>query len=438
MNSLNSYPSALLPGLLLIMMAKKIIPADPLLELLEAAKPKLLIQMIADLAKFRPDVRRECFDYLKKHITLTTVQKSRSEGEIILALWGELYSDLEELDEYGGGDYDKEDYVAERMQEIQKILEESEVEEEARRKLLDEVLPFIESGNAGMDDSLYELAYATCCSDDDWRNLALELEALHKDWPMNHAREIYRKIGDRTKYLELRHKKLKYGADYHDLATFYWDEGRRKEALSVAAEGMKKGEGRMDGLRTFLSDRALEDGNREQYISLQFELAADHLSLATYNTFQKMCTPEEWTLFEPKIVARLDTSWLSERLKIRLQREEYEEALAILLKSNYPGYSSESSVELQAAKQLEQRFPEQILSYYKSGLGNLNSNAPRKEYSRQAGVMVKVRSMMVDVIKDEARWKSFAGKVKGDNIRRPAFQEEFGRVIAGWGELVPG
>ncbi len=42
-----------------------------------------------------------------------------------------------------------EDDVVERMQEIQKILENSEVEEEARRKLLDEVRPFIDSGNAG-------------------------------------------------------------------------------------------------------------------------------------------------------------------------------------------------------------------------------------------------------------------------------------------------
>ncbi|MFZ4802495.1 MAG: hypothetical protein ACOYLR_11110 [Chlorobium sp.] len=51
--------------------------------------------------------------------------------------------------------------------------------------------------------------------------------------------------------------------------------------------------------------------------------------------------------------------------------------------------------------------------------------------------MVKVRSILVDVIKDEARWKLFAGKVKGDNLRRVAFQEELGRVIAGWEELVP-
>ncbi|NMW19616.1 MAG: hypothetical protein HKK66_11490, partial [Chlorobiaceae bacterium] len=276
----------------------------------------------------------------------------------------------------------------------------------------------------------------TCSSDEDWRNLAQMLEAINQDSPTRQAREIYRKLGDRAKYLELRDKKMKYGDDYHDLATFYLDEGNRKEALSVAEEGMKKGLGRMDGLRKFLSDRALEDGNREKYLALQFELASEYLSLETYNTFKNICSVEEWSAFEPKIVELLDTSCSTGYLKIRMQREEYKEALAILLKSSYHHYYAfDADDELNTVQQLEKRFPEQILTYYKSGLGNLNSNAQRKEYAQQAGVMAKVRHMMVDVIQDETRWTLFAGKVKADNLRRPAFQEEFGRVLAGWGDL---
>ncbi len=143
-------------------MAKKKTNTDSLIELLEAAKPEMLIELIVELAENQPDVRLECFNYLKKHLSLSPEQKSRSEGEIVMALWRELYSDLYDLDEYGGGDYDKEDGVTDLMQEIQKILENSTVEEEVRRKLLDEVEPFIDSGNARMDDSLYDLAYATC------------------------------------------------------------------------------------------------------------------------------------------------------------------------------------------------------------------------------------------------------------------------------------
>jgi len=48
-------------------MVKKKKTADPLVDLLEAAKPETLITLIAELAIGRPDVRRECFDYLIKY-----------------------------------------------------------------------------------------------------------------------------------------------------------------------------------------------------------------------------------------------------------------------------------------------------------------------------------------------------------------------------------
>ncbi len=387
------------------------------------------------VAEHRPDVRGAYLDYLKKHLSLSTAQKSESEGEIIMGLWDELYPDLQEFYEHGGGDYHKEEEIIELLEEIQEKLEASEVEAEVRQGLLEELLPFIIHCNAGLDDQFYALACATCRSDDEWRSLARVLESINQDWA-SMAREIYRKLGDREKYLELRHKKMLYVGDYCDLATFYWDEGSCNEAISVAAEGMKRGVGRKDELRTFFSDRALEDGNREQYLALQFEIAADRPTLEKYNTFKKICSVEEWALFESKIVEQLAASWPAEHLGIRMAREEYEKALAILLKENYCSYADDSCAELQAAKQLEQRFPEQILAYYLSGLGNLNSNSQRKEYARQAEIMVKVRNMLLNVIKDEARWKVFASKVKGDNLRRPAFQEEFGSVIAGWEELV--
>lgn len=411
-------------------------PADPLQDLLGAAGPETLINLVAHLSNFSPEMRRECFDYLKKHVTLTTEQKVCSEGEIAMALWWELYPDLEDLDSRGGGDDRTVYHVDGLMDDIRKKLAVEKIDETIRRQLLDEVIPFIKSGNAGLDDSLYDLAYATCYNDEDWRLLAAALETLNRDWPTGHARQIYRKLGDRKKYLELRYKKLVYGMDYHDLASFYWDEGDREKALAVAEEGEKKGQGSVDELRKFLSDRALEGGNRPRYLALQFEQTTDDFTLSGYKAFKKICTAEEWSGYEPQLIKRLDDAWTSERLKILMHRKEYEKALAVLLKGRYPIHAWDSCDELKTAEQLESRFPDQILKYYISGLGNLNSNATRKEYTQRAGVILKVRRMMVDILKDENRWKAFAGQVKRDNLRRPAFQEEFARIIPGWRELV--
>jgi hypothetical protein len=123
------------------------------------------------------------------------------------------------------------------------------------------------------------------------------------------------------------------------------------------------------------------------------------------------------------------------RLKIRMHRKEYDEALAILTKGRYPISSWGGEYEIQAAEKLEKHSPEKILKYYLSGLGKLDRNAERKEYARNARVMVKVRHILVDVLGDEARWEKFASKIKKDNLRRPAFQQEFAQVVPGWREL---
>jgi len=91
-----------------------------------------------------------------------------------------------------------------------------------------------------------------------------------------------------------------------------------------------------------------------------------------------------------------------------MHRKEYDKAVSFLVEESYPSTAWDGDYEIQTAKKLEQRFPEEILKYYLSGLGNLRTNAVRKEYARRAQVMAKVRRLLVVKMKDKDRWHSFA------------------------------
>lgn len=402
-------------------------------QLVQAASAEVLKTLVRNMAATRPELRRQCIDFLKSNVPLNSRGRAGAEAEAAFALWAELEPDLSDLDAYGGGDEGTEERVMSLLSELAQRLGTGGLPREDRRALLAEVLPYIRSGNSGMDDYLYEVADAACHDDEDWRHLAQYLEATGKDWPVGHARGIYRQIGDRDKYLALRAQKLVYGADYHDLATFFWEAGEWDKALEVAREGMKKATGRMDELRAFLAERALETGDRPGYLDLQFAQATDRLSAESYAAFKQLCGAGEWAVYEPRILAVLAQSPAGVRLHIHMLREEYDRAVAALTELRYPRWHDDSTVRI--AAQMEERFPEQVLVFYNSGLGRLDVAGSRSQYADNARAVFKLRHMWVDVMKTPEKWLAFARRIKALNRGRRAFQEEFARLIPNWRDL---
>ncbi len=416
-------------------MPKKEKQQDALAVLLQSTPAEILRNLILKLAVTRPEIRRESFEYLNQHVKLSVKQKEQSEGEVLLALWSELDTDLYELDEYGGGDYGMTAHVEDLLYEIELKLDKNKIEASFRHDLLNRVLPFIDSSNAGLDDALYGVAYACCYDDTEFRRLAETFEKMAGGWQQDYARDIYLQIGDRDKYLELRQRKMKYGADYYELASFYWQTGEKKKAMQVAEDGLDKAEGRLDELRLFVAKQAKESGNRERYLELQYSHAVDGLTCDKYKAFRKLCTNAEWKTQEAKLLSQLKTARSIEQIKIHMFRKEYADAMSVLTKGRYPYLAWDSDYEVKTAKKFEPLYPEEILKYYASGLGNMKTNAVRKEYARKAKLMSKIRRVLVDVLQDKARWQIFAGKIKKDNIKRPAFQDEFAKVLPDWTEL---
>ena len=415
---------------------KRISNDDPLKSMLKAATREDLIALLLEIAGENLTIRRHCIDYLKRTVKIDLSTHRSAESSAALTLWYEVEPELSELDEYGGADYDTIDAVDEVLHQLMEVLEELTLDEEDREDLLDEVISYIKSGNAGMDDILYDIAYATCKNDGDLRELAKRFENLDQHWPLEHARQIYRRIGDRKQYLELRNKRLHYGMDYYDLVAFYWENGEKIKAVETARKGMELAEGRMDELRIFLADRAKEDGDREAYLEYIFAQRTDYLTLSSYKELEKECRKGEWEKYEGKIIDLLEKNFNIQAVKIYMYRKEYEMALRYFKPPFRSTYHIVGESELfSIAKRLEVLFPEEILAFYRSSVGNLNVSASRKIYAQNALGIMRVQRVLVEVMKRPEEWKACALKIKSNNAKRPAFQEEFARVIPDWDSL---
>ena len=252
--------------------------------------------------------------------------------------------------------------------------------------------------------------------------------------PIDHARRIYRSIGDHKKYLELRVRRMRYGLDYYDLVSFYWEIGEHEKAIDTAQKGMELAEGRMDELRMFLAERAKDAGNRDTYLEYYFEQKTHPLTVSSYQELEQECQQEEWERYEPKLVEMLKKNFDLRAVKIHMHRQEYETALQYFKDpSRIPYYGAYEVFSV--AKELESRYPQQILEFYTSSLGNLNVSASRKIYAQNAVAVSRVRRVLVDVMNTPDEWKKFALPIKLHNAKRPAFQDEFAHVIPDWKSL---
>ena len=407
---------------------------DPLISMLNAASKDDLIELIKELKGNALSIRRICIDFLKDKVTISSSVNAAARSSAALTLWHEVEPELSELDEYGGGDYSLMEDVGEGLYQLYKKLKEITLTDEDRDELLHKVMSYIESGNAGMDDSLYDIAYALCKTDDSLKDLAERFEALKRDWPIEHAKNIYRRIGEHKKYLELRLLKMKYGMDYYDLASYYWEIGEKSKAVDTAQRGMKLGRGRMDDLKIFLAERAKEAGDRDTYLEYYFSRKTDNLTLSSYKEIKNECKKEEWKRYEPKLLKIMKKNFNIQVVKIHLYRKEYKAALKYFEKNRRFSYFSSHEV-FSTAEELENRYPEQVLKFYKSCVGDLNVSTTRKTYSENAVAVARIRRVLVDVMKETDKWEKYALPIKANNAKRPAFQDEFASIIPDWKSL---
>lgn len=295
---------------------------------------------------------------------------------------------------------------------------------------IDELFPFIKSGNSGMVDELDDRIHSACYDEEDWRYLASKFELLSDKYEVQKAMKIYRKLGDKQKYLELRLKFMEYGFDYYDLVTFYDEQGDHEKAVALAIEGKEKGTGNIDPLVDFLINEAKNNNNRKLYLKLEFDKATKRLDYKGYKYFKSLCSKEEWKYYEPEIIKTITKGREKDQMLIFIEREEYPKALEVF---NNPTYSILFDYDRdEIAEKLKSRYPKEVVNYYIKRLGNYTTTKDRKTYASQAKVALKIKDVYLNNLKDHNSWRELLIKIKNSNKGRSAFWEEFSNVLPEW------
>jgi len=247
----------------------------PLDELLQKADADTLRDLARNLIGRKRKAQRESLDFLRQRLELTDPERQEAAGQSVLMLWQEAEWYLESDDREG-----EENRASDILTDLAERLRDEQIPQQVRCWILSEGIAYVDSFSC--TDPLYDVLYAACYKDNDRRDLAENLEGTGSDWPLEHARRIYRSLGNREKYLEFRTRRLVDGLDYYDLVTFYDESGEPENALAVAKGGLEHRQGRLDELRQYLADHAHRAGDRETYLKLHFEEAVQRITVESY------------------------------------------------------------------------------------------------------------------------------------------------------------
>lgn len=410
-----------------------------LADLLSTADKATLITLVNDLLEDAPEKCQHSVTYLRSQVVATDSDGDNNNDNPSftynpLELWDGIESSLKFLMEDSGSDDELEE-MCDKLYVFASKIDQYGVDEALRIPFLDIVIPLIEQDQYGMDYALCDVADAICVGDKESIYLANQYVKTQQKGLIKKAIALYRKSGDTENYLQLRQQHLNSADDYHDLATFYWDAGQHHNAIATAKEGMTQDDRGHGNLRVFLADAALSNGDRETYLEYYFEEHTSYLTLSSYQAFEALCTPDEWAVYDPKITAMLNDDNSESVAQIHFHRKDYDKAVRYFTAASASKGFISCYSEFTLAGALEQYYPEQILSFYRAVLGNLDESHSRKTYAHQATLFAKVRHLLVDTIKRPDEWRAYAKLIKRQNSRRPAFQQEFASEITDWHQL---
>ncbi|OCL25451.1 hypothetical protein U472_13970 [Orenia metallireducens] len=347
------------------------------------------------------------------------------------------------------------------------MIEGNNISTRVKFGFIDRVMKEYKIQNSGFGDTLIDLCFEICETEEEWRHLVKKLNNNPSDWDKELMMDIYKNaLDDDEAYLVERNKKLLYGMDYWDLATFYIDRSNIKKAIEITKEGILKGKGRVTELYEYyfnyfanknnleelewLVEQALKRGKEGknmldrlfEYHKKQgdYKKAKDILQKSykfirnngyyeEYKRAKEFLKENDFELLEDEIIKKAKDNNIEEYLEICLDKGSKEDALNILLdicsEESYYYWTNRFD---NFAKRLKEEFPKQIVEYYwKSALRKI-AQKKREEYRVAAIYLKEAKGIYIHLLEDRSTWKKRFSALKLEFKRRRALLDEISHL----------
>jgi hypothetical protein len=436
--------------------------------ILGSLNPEKLRDLVKHLMENNSDVRHLTLEwYRKMHEisdgSLPDESPYHVDDELLMEYWSYASCIISEFNEYGGGDEEEEDEAYEWLNKISDLIEEGNISHDTKIAFMEEAFVEYDKYNSGYEDSLAEIFFELCQTDEEWRYLVTKLRRCPSDWRNKLVMDILRdNLQDDTAYLELRLKKLEYGNDYWELASFYAERGNMDKAIETAEMGLLEGKGRLTELFVFLFEHYAQKKdipNAERIVHRALELKHDEKIMLDnlfgyyrsqgnyqkardallksftyagrseeYKEYQRIKTylkNDDWSEVEPELFSSLRDRNMLAYLRICMDKGMKEEVISKLLaipkapdRWDYLNDFDKLALELKA------EYPKEVIEYYwKKAYCNVPGGT-RKTYRIAEGYLEIVRDIYVEILQDRPAWDNRFNSLKAEFKSRPAFLDE--------------
>lgn len=344
--------------------------------------------------------------------------------------WAKAKETIAEFDCYGGGSEWDEENAYDELDRMTQLMESNEVSWTVRSKVLDEMLAFVASDNSGFTDSLVDIAVELCKEKEEKMYLADFLAQYGNSYYRKFASTIYRECGEDTKFLENQKAHLEYAEDYMELADYYKKKGDEEKALEIIWDGVRKGEGRLDGVYHYLfayyfdkrDEESLEklyqesqkrnrdqdiilklmhqyykdkgDFDRQKETGIKLFSCADVKDLyALYQNCKEELTEEDFAKEEKRILAVVKKRNLAVYFDILMDKNETKEVIEYITgHQQYGGWGMDEGHYF--SKRLSGQYPREVVEMYWNEVGVFVRMGKVENYRHAVKVLKEIRKIM--------------------------------------------